>query len=220
MDSDFLYKDSYEALVAAFTKDEYLEEIKTAKKEFLEIIGDVQPGEEFYETLMNFFLNWYILDRTLHNSLKTPIQMYLEQIPAGVDGKEMYYHLNNTNLSLFEYLKDTSHSCIVVQDVFTSEKYNVFEARTNHGFVKKGFFEARIVPTAHEYYFFFTDFIFHPDVVYKFIKEKVKKTVDKNLIDKNTFMKQLLYLRLKTSRYQNIDAETIYSDATYDKAFK
>lgn len=219
VESDFLYKDSYEALVAAFTKEEYLEEIKKAKKEFLKIIGEVQPGEELYEIFMNFFLNWYILDRKLSTKIQTPIQIFLDQVPHGSNGKVMYFHLNNTNLSLFEFLKNTKESSILVRDIFTDEKYRVFEPLGNHGFIKKGLFEARLVPTEHEYFVFFNDFIFHPEIAYKFIKTKVKKGIEKHILDKNTLMKQLMYLRLKLSRYQNIDAQTIYSDVTYNKAF-
>src|ERR1700749_886947 len=112
-----------------------VDEILKAKQEYFEKTGgEVHEDDRCYESRMQAFFNWYLLDRKLEDG-STIVERYLREKGAELSGqdKDVMLGCTQSRLSLFEYrgqggiFSRPGKGQVRIRDVTTGEDFNVTE---------------------------------------------------------------------------------------------
>jgi hypothetical protein len=200
-------------VIEEFTTGDYYSEVYNAKQEFFEKAGIVYEDDADYEQRMQMFMDWYIYDRDLPATDLPPIKYFYHQHSAELHGEEemTYKDLCKTIHSIFRMKRQTwNRKGVVVQDLFSGEKYTVNAPRINQGFSRGDIFEARLLPHKGQYEFS-SGFCFHPIEMSSFITNEIKKVRHQDQSKKTKLMLQLSAMKLKHIRFNHIDVQHIYT---------
>lgn len=199
------------------TADRYMERIRDAKKVFFRATGEVFEEDDFYESRMRGFMEFYLFDykgpdSTVPDTVDRVLEDYKNELSASET--DTFIKFRRGVHGLFE-LKKHRGEFFTLLNLWDKKKYDVRERRAMHGVAKKDLFEARLLPF-EDHLYFANAFVFHPKEVKKFIVAFLKeaKDSDERLVPT---LHRLAHLRLKFDRYRGMDARKIYSAETMEQ---
>ncbi len=203
------FQDYIERLKTAFISQDYTEEIKKAKKEFIAV--GVELGNEIEgcdDDLLDIFFDWYIFDRPQSKGGITPLRSIITGNGISEDDMKIYSDFEKNIPSVF-IVKKNSDNMIKVQDIFTKNKYevnNVFSALLEKGDV----IETRLLPFRGGYGFSGT-FSFYPKDIYPLIKGKAKEARRQGVEDFTVLLRKFRRLKTIWGRCSNMDIKKVYA---------
>ncbi|MCZ6531682.1 MAG: hypothetical protein O7A08_01810 [SAR324 cluster bacterium] len=200
----------FENLIGAIMEeDRFRGELAMAKKEFEEVAGQLMESDRSFYARINAFHNWYVLDRTMAKTGKTPLAYYLEfnanSIPE--DAAEGYRELGQNVNSLFKLLK-ISRDRAYVRDMMSRKKH-VVDGAEQLAFLERGdLFNTRVFKHGKQEYL--TNYlILHPLNVSKIIRAEARK-VRKSGRDSRAFLNRLLFFHSRWEQFTQMDLDKIY----------
>jgi hypothetical protein len=202
------------------------DQVMLAKMEYQKTTGEIYEDDKSYNMRMALFLEWYLLDYYAPGKQITPLESMIEENPTSwvQGGLEVYKSISNNIQALYE-VKKIRENTVTVLDLFTDEKYQVYEEDSKLAFRKNDIFQGRIV--FHQGKYFFTGYYsFHPLKAQRYIKGEAKKIYliqriwkkELNQLEKKLAKIQKLYLKFSTSiekiknKIYNTDIEERLSD--------
>ena len=188
---------------------DYNHEMPQAKEEFERFAGPIYESDRYYDSRINSFHNWYLLDRPLKSRGVTPLISYLEQNETQLDeaDRKGFQELEHNLHSVFELLRSQGGRTRV-RDLLTGKKFDVDGQGETEFMDKNTLFNSRIF--THEGKFFFSNyFLLHPGGVYKLIVSKAKK-VRKAKTDTKGFLFQLVLFQSRWDQYKQMELHNIY----------
>jgi hypothetical protein len=209
-----MFHDSYEHMVTFASDGDMATEVTRAREEYVERTGDLFETDPNYEARIAAFLEWYVLDREVStHANKTPARLFIDSISGDLTTPEVnrLRGLTRTNLSLFEY-KRAKGEFILVVDLLTKNKHEIFERRKPAGLESGDILEARVVPYDDKVYFS-EAFSVHPRQARKAILKAAKlfrKSGQEN--GRITLVHRVAYLSNRSVRYKHVDPKTIFAD--------
>ena len=210
----------YETLLAWASKDRYRDDIIAAKAEYFAVTGEVFTDDACYESRMQGFFNWYLLDRRSGEPPMTPAQRFLLEEGAGLalGDKPVYMGFTQSKHSLYEVrrvgvgLIKVRDDLVKVRDAFTGDDLIVTERRHLPGIERGDLLEARLLPVGDVLHFS-PAFIYHPRASRPLIWKEIKKRKKAGTLDPRAFLWELERMSLHLERFRNIPLETIYNFA-------
>ncbi|MFA6035314.1 MAG: hypothetical protein WC889_20625 [Myxococcota bacterium] len=198
-----------DALYAFASKGALKDEVVRARAEFFEALRDVTEDEEFYDERINAFLEWYCIDRTIGQTGRTPLDMYLES--GGLDGEavDFFAGFASARLSLYR-IGRVDGVTVAVRDVFTLVDSQVVDDRPLIALKKGDLVETRLIRVAGVLHFSST-FMTHPKDVRKLILREVKTASRERRLDVPAFLRNLGVLWVRNRRYSGINAAQLYT---------
>jgi len=192
------------------TNPNFAPELQKAKIEYFEKTGT--PFEELtsFESRMNSYLEWFILDRESGSIKKKPIDFLIEDCDLEFvqSEKENLKALEKNIHSIF-LAKKVKGDVVKVQDLFTKDKYEAHQDLNHVATASDEIFEGRIFLFEDKYYFTKT-YCGHPVEVFKFIKNAIKASI-KSEEEPLSLIHKLSKMSLMWEKSRNIDIEKIYT---------
>jgi hypothetical protein len=195
-----------------------VDEILKAKQEyFAQTGGEVHEEDRCYESRMQAFFNWYLLDRKLPDGA-TIVERYLREKGADLAGqdKDVMIGCTQSRLSLFEYrgngglFSRPGKGQVRVRDLAAGDDFDVTERRQMHGLEIGDLFEARLVPIGRTWHFS-TSFTYHPREARREILREVKKRRKQGNADGRQLVWELERMFLQHERFRNVALTAIYN---------
>lgn len=195
-----------------------VDEILKAKQEyFAHTGGEVHEEDRCYESRIQAFFNWYLLDRKMPDG-STIVERFLREKGAELAGqdKDVMMGCTQTRLSLFEYrgtgglFSRPGKGQVRVRDLATGEDFDVTERRQMHGLEIGDLFEARLVPIGRTWHFS-TSFTYHPREARREILREVKKRRKQGKADGRQLVWELERMYLQHERFKNVALSAIYN---------
>jgi len=195
-----------------------VDEILKAKQEyFAQTGGEVHEEDRCYESRMQAFFNWYLLERKMADGA-TIVERYLREKGADLAGqdKDVMIGCTQSRLSLFEYrgtgglFSRPAKGQVRVRDLATGEDFDVTERRQMHGLEIGDLFEARLVPIGRTLHFS-TSFTYHPREARREILREVKKRRKQGVADGRQLVWELERMYLQHERFKNVALNAIYN---------
>ena len=181
----------------------------SAKDTFFSMTGKIGENDNEFGNRMNAFLLWFLFDYQLPSTMTTPVDYYLEYLEK--KGLQEDYDILSTQKkhihSLFYFIKEKKDE-IIVKDLYSRQKYRISDSRVLIGHEKDAYFETRVFELKGDRYFA-NFFIYHPVMVRKHIKRRVKQ-IRKKKESIKPFLLKLHLFHTKWKRYRNIDIKSIY----------
>ena len=204
-------------IIDEYTSKAYASEVKKARKEFFDAIGNVHEDDIFFETYMKAFTDWYIFDRDIAGQDLPPARLYYRKYfkDLSPEEKEIYKDFTKYRHSFF-IVKKVTPTSLLLQDLFYNEKIKIENAVPTIGFTAGDIFESIIIP--YQSHLMFTENIFsHPPETKSFIKKEMKKIQN---LDTKILLKTLLKLKrlkLKCDRYPHVHPLQIYNPEEFNR---
>lgn len=196
-----------ERLKTTFISDEYADEIKKAKQEFIAGGGELGDEIDGYEEALGIFFDWYLFERPQLKEGASPLILLSRSNELSEEDRKVYSDFLGYMHSIFVIKKNFSD--VKVMDMFTKKKYLVAGVPT--ALLEKGdMAEARLLLFRGEYRF--SDaFCFYPESIHSIIKTEA---VEARKIGAESFMPLIRKFRkLKTvwSRCSRMDVKKVYT---------
>jgi hypothetical protein len=209
----------FETLLAWASQDR--EEIIAAKREYFAATGEPFEAESCFESRMQAFFNWYLLDRLQGAALRTPAQRFLLEKGAELSGadKTVFLGFTKSKHSLFEIRKlgvgliKVRDDLVKLRDAFSGEEYVVTERRKLVGLERGDIMEARLLPVGDRLHFS-PAFTYHPRSVKPMVIKEIKRRKKASLLDARSFCWELERMALQLERFKNIPLDKIYNFET------
>ena len=192
-----------------FADKQFHAELIAARVEYFAGLGQISETEESFEAHLDRFLDWFLFERVLPQTNKTPVQTFLEQQGPSLppDDLSVIEGFSNNVHSLF-IVKKIDKQGVHLRDLFAKEKYFV-EEDVPHAFTKGQTFEARLLPYKGVWRLS-RGYIFHPLTATKLIGKRSKQVEAEDVEGKKALIRDLAIRRLKADRYKHIDALQFY----------
>lgn len=178
------------------------DELIKGKEEFYVHHGKVFHGESFFNSRMNFFLDFFLFHRKIKG--EAPYQAWKRE----KKGEELV--ISGAEYSLFEILK-LNDKLLIIKNLFKNQKLIVteFDYEGLIGVQKNDIFQGFIY-SSDEKLILSRALIFHPHRSKKLIKRTVKKELKKGLDDENFLLCSFAKMQLKHLRHAHVDPRNIY----------
>ena len=187
----------------------YNKELTLAKDEFEKIAGPIFESDRNFDARINAFHNWYILDRPLKETGKTPLAYYLEFNANSLSTEEWkrYEELLSHAHSLFELVKSDPMRT-VLRDLLSGAKFTLDGALQTQHLDKGALFITRLF--RHQEQWYFSNYlILHPGGVAKEIRKQAQR-VRKTGSPAKPFLYQLMLFQGRWEQYKQMDVHSIY----------
>lgn len=204
---------AYEEIVRFASEGPLAEELQRAKAEFIQRTGDLFESDDSFERRIAAFLEWYALDRPVAaQGNRTPAQLYLAD--RGENAKEIarLEPFTRTTLSLFEFRRAKGEG-LVVTDLLTNEKHQVFERRKPAGLESGDVLEARLVP--YEDKLVFSEAV---NVLPREPRRRILKVARRfrsgkaPVVDRIDLVHRVAYFGNRCERYKHVAPTQIFAD--------
>lgn len=207
LESETLIKEHIVNALDTFSSGEYLNDMLEAKKVYFEVTGIANEEDEDYESRMNSFNDWYVLQFQSSRSTRTVIKEYIIQNQIEDEVKSS---LLNYSFSFFEYTGRNLRKRIVLKDILHDQKIILPKDHYELGMVKNDSFVGRLM-TFRDESFLLDGVCVLPKEVNAIVKKEAKKVRKKeNEEEEVHFLMQLEYLKNKWQRYLHIDPSKIF----------
>jgi len=205
-----------EALVAWAAKDR--DDVVEARREYLAGTGEIHEDEAAFESRMQAFFNWYLLDRKSGTPPMTPAQRFLQAEGARLAAVEKAFFIGFTQSkhSLFEVrqlgvgLIRVREDLVKLRDAFNGDEFVVTERRRLAGLERGDLLEARLLPFGDSLHFS-SAFTYHARAVRPQIWKEIKRRRKAGSLEPRPFVWELQRMALNLDRFKNIPPQTIYS---------
>jgi hypothetical protein len=209
----------FEQLLAWASEDR--DDIIAAKGEYFAATGEPFEDDAVFESRMQGFFNWYLLDRARGTPPMTPAQRYLQQRGGELSAadKPTFLGFTKSRHSLFEIrrvgvgLIKVREDLVKVRDAFTGDEYVVTERRRLSGLERGDLLEARLLPVGDTLQFS-PAFTYHPRAVRGVVLKEIKKRKKAQALDPRSFCWELARMALHLDRFRNIPVDKIYNFET------
>ena len=133
-------------LIEYVTRNNSSDYIIEAKQEYQKIAGEIYEDDKFYENRMGLFLEWFIFDRLMPIKNLTLIEsMTNGNTQLALENFTVFKDFSQSIHSLF-IIKKIRQDDVIVQDLFSGEKYEVNEPQSKIIFQPKDIFDGRVLP--------------------------------------------------------------------------
>ncbi len=200
----------FQSLLTAVTGEQrYRQELIPAKEEFEQVAGQIRETDNSYDSRINAFHNWYVLDRPMTSTGVTPLHHYLQYHANGLpsDLAQGYGELADNIHSLFELVK-FSRDRVLLRDLMSRRKHLVEGAEQFESMERGDLFNSRIFHHGGKAYLS-NYMIIHPYSVYKPIRSEARK-VRKAKEDPKAFLFRLLFFHSRWEQFSQMDVSKIY----------
>lgn len=210
-----MYQRYYEEVARFAAEGELASELQRAKAEYTQRTGEMFETDAAFERRIAAFLEWYILDRRISFTPEdTPVELFIRQRSAawGEEDRARYTGLTRTRLSLFEF-KRTRPDHLVVRDLLTGKKLDVFERRKPAGLEAGDILEARLVP--YDDTLLFSDaYTCHPRDGRKEILAAAKRArkAGDDATARIDLVHRVAYFANRCERYKHVDPRQIFAE--------
>lgn len=198
------------------------EEIVAAREQFYTFAGKVFHDDPFYETRINYFFDFFLLERPLStakasriDSPPTPLSVFLRhlelgeiKLPAVV--VERFQQLARFRHGLFQVLKVKDQE-MVVRDLLSQEKIKIVSktGETYRCFAKKDLLQTFIFQKQNDAQLS-QGVIQHPPKAARTIKKRLKIDMKDPLFSLNATLSKLARQQLRFLRHRHVDAVLLY----------
>ncbi len=198
----------FDRLAARATGEDYVVEVRRARREFQELTGKFEEDEPWFEQRMTLFLEWYILDRPGPPGL-TPAERFLLEERDDLKGyePEIFDGLTATQRSLFR-LERWQSGRIELIDMIGGGFWSVHQDQPMVGLQKGDLIDARLIPYRRDL-FLGRGMIFHPRVAADQIVVMLQEAHTRGLLAFD-LVNLLASLRLRFDRYRNVKVKHVY----------
>jgi hypothetical protein len=204
-----VYQPHLDALISFASAERHKEELLKAKAEYFAGTGEIFEDDRAFEMRMASFLDYYVFDRPLPDTGRTPAQLFLADAATEAE-RAMRAGFVETRHSLWE-VKKLAKELVRLRDQFTGKDTDVFERRQPAGLNKGDLIEARLIPVEGRW-LFSPAFCFHPAEAKKVILKELKRLKkEEPSFRPRDFIWTLAKMRLKWDRYRNIAVADIYA---------
>jgi len=209
-----MFHQTFEEMVRFASANDFMEELKTARKEYERRTGELFETDPGFERRIAGFLEWYVLDRALSFAPnKTPALLYIESVTPTLTTPDLnrLRSMTHTSLSLFEFRR-AKEERLQVLNLLTDERIEVLERRKPLGMERGDIFEGRLIP--HDDHLLFTDSLtFHPRDARRSIL-KAAKTFRKSITKPTQldFVHRIAYLTNRCERYKHLKPLQIFAE--------
>jgi hypothetical protein len=191
------------------------EELVQAREEFFWKMGKVFHDDPFYENRMNYFLDYFILERPAREkqsaeaSHRTPFNLFEDEKGQCQNGP---IAMTGFRHSVFEVRKHQSDSVLVI-DLITDKKFEI-SARPTESFrllQKKQIFQGFVYELG-EVHYLSRGLLFHPDRAAKIVKKTIKNARKSGEFSDQRLLSTFAKHNLRFLRHSNLDPKRIYSE--------
>jgi len=170
-----MIREQINQLIEVISTSQDPEELFQAKQEYQKISGQIFEDDKSYEARMGLFLEWFVFDRPLGETLSTPSERFLEEKKSTLSLAmvEICEGIASGNHGLF-LIKKIERQQVVALQLFDDKKYEVQADSGNLLFNKNDVFESRLISYQGKNYFT-ENFCYHPNQSFGYIKSCVKK---------------------------------------------
>jgi hypothetical protein len=195
-----------------FSTGEFYSAVHAAKLEFFQKAGTISEDDIEFETRMNVFMDWYLIDRDLPGIDLPPVKYYLRENLNDLEEQDLKVirSFTETLHSIFE-IKKIKNNEMVLLDLFPKKKYTVMITKLTPALTKGEIFEGRVIPFEDKH-ILSSGICLHPVEMKKYIIKEIKKIRHMGRSHHRELIMKLADMKLKHSRYQHIDPKFIYSD--------
>lgn len=213
--SDQLMK-CLDRLTTYFTAGSWIEETKSAKNEFFNDAGIVDESDPHFESRIQQFMEWYLLDRRVQRDSVTPAELALELPDFAMTSFERPYFealsAAQHSLYLFECLRGDD---IHLYDLWLGRPLVLKNSVVNMGFNREEVFEARVLSWDQNLYFT-RAFCFHPPEAKEFIESELKRLKENHRVDQDQPLRalclKLMKMKYKHERFTHLSLDMIYTN--------
>ncbi len=196
-------------LVSFATPEARKDELVTARKEFLEVTGEIFEDDKQFEARMSALLEYFLFDRLREAGLTPAAELYAQVLKEGPPERAAAFRaFTETVHGLFEVRK-LGKGWVLLRELFTGLDFQVTERRALAGLTKGDVLEARLIPFGGHFWFS-AAFTWHPRNAVPLILKEVKRRKKKGLAQPAEFLADCARRSLKADRYRNIAIEKIY----------
>ncbi|MDP8255438.1 MAG: hypothetical protein P9M14_06795 [Candidatus Alcyoniella australis] len=198
----------YERLLQ-FSSEQFGTEIIEARIRYFATIGRVSESETGFEQHLTNFLDWYVFERKLNDSGRTPAELFFEQYGSGEDEEQrlVLEGFTKTRRSLFQVLKSGAEG-VALCDLLERIKLCVIDPKPR-GFARKEIFQGRVIPVG-ECYYLSEALIFHPMRANRYIRNRARAHRKLERQAKENLLSELAQKRLQSDRYKHVDVLYFY----------
>ena len=198
---DKIIKDHYDKAMSEFTSGAYHSIMVEAKKEYFDLAGIIHEDEEDYETKMNAFNDWYMLQYVSKDGGPF-MKHYIEK--NNLD-EEFYNTFMRCNYSLFEYTGKSFRGTYVFKDILHSTKISLSKKHRTLSMVKNDLVIGRIIKYKNHFHFL-DGMIFLPKEVKPVLdkeSQKIRKMIDP--YREYEFLMKVEKMKTKYSRFGHVN---------------
>lgn len=194
--------------LSQFTTGDYYQVLKDAKELYFSKTGAVHEEDDDYESRMNAFNDWYLLQFNREEANSTLIKNYLEDEEVEDD---LCRTLLDVNFSLFEYMGTNMWKQNVLKDMLHNQKINLAKGEPMPSLVKGDLFIGRVLMLENKFYMM-NGVCTLPREIKGILTKECKKVRKKGDVEEEEkFLLQTEYLKTKWRRYGHIDATKIFN---------
>lgn len=200
-------KGHIEKALIEFSKEENLETLLEAKREYFSLTGQANEEDEDFESRMNSFNDWYVLQFVSNKRTRTIIKEYIKKYSLPEDLGEC---LMSVNHSLFEYTGKNLRRHDVLKDILHDKKIVLPKDFPKPALIKGDLFVGRVI-TMGDQSFLLDGLAILPSEVKSTLKKQSKKVRKLGeLHEEFKFLMQVESLKNKWLRYGHIDVNKIF----------
>ncbi len=196
-----------ERALVEYTSGDHYQTMVDAKKEYFLVTGQIFEEDEDYESRMNSFNDWYVLQFMSNKQDSTFIENYMDHHEVE---DNIATSLKSMNHSLFEYTGKNFRKQYVLKDILHDKKVILPMDHVNLPLLKSDLFLGRVLDYSGAS-LLMSGLCILPKEVKPILKKESKK-VRKNSEDKSEidFLLQVEAFKTKWSRYGHVDIKKIF----------
>ncbi|MBF0274210.1 MAG: hypothetical protein HQK84_03150 [Nitrospinae bacterium] len=196
-------------IIESFTNENFAAELQASKDFYFEMNGRPYEDLHSFESRMNSFLEWFILDKINEKLTKRVIDFLIEDNSHKFTPDEVKeLKALDKNIHSIFLTRKIKNNTVKVMDLYSKEKYTVVQDGAKLTMNMDEILTARIVKH-DDHYIFTRTYCPHPFEAYKFIKARMKtaKKEGENILD---VLFSLNKMSLMWEESRNIDINKIY----------
>jgi len=206
-DSFQIIEEHLEKAREKYTSGVHYETLIEARKEYFEITGQVNEEDDDYESRMNAFNDWYLLQFVSRRGTRTVIKEYLTQNTIEDNVSKSLLTLNH---SIFEFGDMNFSKKLILKDILHDNKIKLPITHPQLGLIKSDLFIGRVI-TYNEENYLLSGLCTLPKQVKSIIAKECKKIRKlKDPMREVEFLLKLESLKTKWRRYGHIDVTKIF----------
>ncbi len=200
-------KDHFDRALGIYTQGVHYETLLEAKKEYFEITGQANDDDDDFESRMNSFNEWYVLQFVSRRGTRTVISDYLINHPVE---DLLAKSLTAVNYSLFEFVGKNWRGLNTLHDMLHDKKIQLPKGEVLPSIIEDDIFVGRVLHYNGQN-FLLNGLCVIPKEVRGILKKECKKVRKlKNPHEELKFLLKTESFKTKWIRYGHVDATKIF----------